>query len=203
MRLSFPALRTSLTLSLILGLITACASTPPAPDVDYKHSYDFSQVRTFAFQSGSGTASGNSARAFLSDMEVNRINDAIADALELKGMKMVDDAFQANVLIAWHLVAQEKTDVRTYNTGPSYGGGYGSYGGYNRSSMYNCWNCGGTQVSVRNYTQGTFIVDIIDPSLNQSVWRAVIQSKLKEKANPDQQAYNASAQRILAAFPPH
>jgi hypothetical protein len=197
------------TLSMKLGLIltalflAACASSPPTPDVDYKHDYDFSRIKTFSYLSNSGEASGNSARALLSDMEINRINDAISDTMELKGYRFVKDAFQADVLVTWHLIAQDKTDVRTYNTGPSYGGGYGGYRGYNRSASYNCWNCGGTQVSVKNYTQGTFIVDVVDPKMNQSVWRAVIQSKLKAKVNQDQQAYNAAAGRIFASFPPY
>lgn len=189
-----------LCLPLLAGLVAACASTPPAPDVDFKQDYDFSNIRTIALQPDSGGASGSSAMAIMSDMEINRINDGLADALTLKGLEFINDASKADALIAWHLIAQDKTDIRTYNTGPTYGGGYGYY---NRRALYNCWNCGGTQVSVRNYTEGTFIVDIIDPKLNQSVWRAVIQSKLKEKATRDQAAINAAAGRVLASFPPY
>lgn len=191
-----------LCLIFTTALLFACASTPKAPDVDYKHDYDFSRIKTFSYMSDSGGASGNSSRAFLSDMEINRINSALIDAMEIKGYKWVEDAFQADVLVNWHLFAQDKQKVSTFNSGPSYGASYGRYRGYNRSSMYNCWNCG-TEVRVSNYTQGTFIVDIIDPTLNQSVWRAVIQSKLKKQPNTDQQATNEAAQRVMAAFPPY
>jgi hypothetical protein len=203
MRNQFATLSMKLGLILSAIFIAACASSPPTPDIDYKHDYDFSRIKTFSYLSNSGEASGNSARALLSDMEINRINDAISDTMELKGYKFVKDAFQADVLVTWHLIAQDKTDVRTYNTGPSYGGAYGGYRGYNRSAFYNCWNCNNTQVRVTNYTMGTFIVDVVDPTLNQSVWRAVIQSKLKAKVNQDQQAYNAAAGRIFASFPPY
>ncbi len=196
-----PALK--LCLPLLAGLLVACTSTPNTPDVDYKQDYDFAKIKTVAFQKSSGSTSGNSAVAFMSDMEINRINDAIADAMAAKGYTIIQDTAKADALVSWHLAAQDKTDVRTYNTTGMGGvGGYGGYGGYNRYSRYNCWNCGGTQVSVKNYTEGTFIVDIIDPSLDQSVWRAIIQSKLKEKMVRDQASINAAATRVLAAFPP-
>ncbi len=197
-----PAIR--LCLVLTAALLAACASTPPTPDVDYKHDYDFSRIKTFSYLSNSGSASGNSARAFMSDMQINRINDAIVDTMEIKGYKFVEDAFQADVLVTWHLVAQDRQKVSTIPSGPSYGGYYGRgrYGGYNRSAMYNCWNCGGTEVRVTNYTEGTFIVDIVDPKLDQSVWRAVIQSRMKKEPTQDQQVVNEAAGRIFASFPP-
>jgi hypothetical protein len=198
--LATPAIR--LCLVFTAALLAACASTPPTPDVDYKHDYDFSRIKTFSYLSNSGGASGNSARAFMSDMEMNRINDAIVDTMEIKGYKFVEDAFQADVLISWHLVAQDKQKVSTIPSGPSYGGYGGGYGGYGRRAHYNCWNCGGSEVRVSNYTEGTFIVDIIDPQLDQSVWRAVIQSKLKKEPTQDQQAVNEAAGRIFASFPP-
>ncbi len=186
----------------VLVLLTGCETAPPQPDVDYKHDYDFSGIRTFSWQSDSGSSAGNSPRAFLSDIEINRINDALIDAMDRKGYRFVDDAFQADVLLSWHLFAQDKQDIRTYNTGPSMGGYYGGYRGYNRSAYYNCWNCGSTEVRVRNYTQGTFIVDVIDPKLNQSVWRSVVNTKMKKEPTTDQQAINEGAQRVMASFPP-
>jgi hypothetical protein len=83
-------------------------------------------------------------------------------------------------------------------------GGYGRYGGYNRYSSYNCWSCSPTQtnVSVSNYTAGTFIVDMIDPELQQSVWRAVTESKLKDEKMEEART-NEAAALIFESFPPH
>jgi hypothetical protein len=80
--------------------------------------------------------------------------------------------------------------------------------GYNRYAMYSCWSCMPmqTDVSVQNYTEGTFIVDMIDPDLRQSVWRGVTKSKLRgHSGNEDgnkQEAYNEAATVIFAEFPP-
>lgn len=186
----------------LTGLIAACATTPPEPVVDYNENFDFSGIKTIAFARGHGGTSGNTASMFLSDMQVNRIDDALSQALELKGFEVIENPQAADAVITWHLVAEQKTDVRTYNTGPSYGAAYGRYGSYNRRSMYSCWNCG-TDVRVTNYTQGTFIVDVIDPGLNQSVWRSIIQSKIKPNQENDHETRNAAANRIMAQFPPY
>jgi hypothetical protein len=184
---------------LVLGALSACSSAPPEPMVDFKKGHDFSAIKTLAFLPDSGGTSGDSPRVFMSSMQRERINDALTQAVEKKGITVIADPKKADALITWHLVAQEKTDVRTYDTGMNYGAGYGYY---NRRAGYNCWNCGGTEVRVKQYTQGTFIVDVLDPASNQSVWRSIIQSKLKGEVEQSQQPYNAAADRIMARFPP-
>ena len=59
-----------------------------------------------------------------------------------------------------------------------------------------------TDVRVSEYTQGTFIIDMIDLDENASVWRSVTQSKLKDETIRDQAALDSAATRVLAGFPP-
>ena len=187
-------------LALATTILAACSSGPPKPDVDYKADYNFMTVKTLAFYKNSGDVSGDNPLQ-LSDIQRNRVDEALRYALELKGLKLIDDASEADMLISWHLVTQNKTDVRTYHV-PDYG--YGGHYGYNRYSRYNCWSCTPyrTEVNVQNYTQGTFIVDMIDPELRQSVWRGVTQSKLKGQGNEEQASYNEAAVVIFESFPP-
>jgi hypothetical protein len=185
----------------VIILLAACASSPPKPTVDFKPDYNFAAVQTLAFYYKSGDSSGSNPVP-LSDMARNRIDLALENAFAKKGYQVVSDASAADLLISWHVVTQDKTDVRTYQT-PGMGMGYSRYGGYNRYSMYNCWGCmSQTEVSVQNYTEGTFIVDLIDPKLKQSVWRSLIQERIKGDMGRDQQKYNAAADNILASFPP-
>ena len=197
------ALRSLLLLSVSL-LLAACASGPPKPTVDYKSDYNFMPVKKIAFYRDSGQVSGDNPLQ-LSDIQRDRIDQALSYALGNRGFQIVDDTAQADLLLSWHLVTQHKTDVRTWET-PAYGAGfgYGGYGRYNRYSAYNCWSCAPTrtEVSVQNYTQGTFIVDMIDPAMKKSVWRGVTQSRLKGKHIEDQGKYNEAATAIFASFPP-
>tara|TARA_R110002072_G_scaffold141576_2_gene286821 strand:+ start:746 stop:1387 length:642 start_codon:yes stop_codon:yes gene_type:complete len=204
---SFRTISRALTVFLVSILLAACASGPPKPTVDYKADYDFSAVKTIAFYRNSGEVLGDNPMQ-LSDIQRDRIDEALSYALTNRGFQMVTDASKADLLLSWTLDTQNKTNVRTYQTptmGMGMGRGYGGYyGGYNRYSAYNCWNCAPTrtEVSVQNYTQGTFIVDLIDPELKKSVWRGVTQSRLKGQHSEDQGKYNAAATAIFASFPP-
>ena len=112
----------------------------------------------------------------------------------------MDKTADADLLLSWHLNLMDKTDVKTYDS-PSYGATV-EYSHYNRYAMYNRFNCiNQTDVRVSKYTQGTFIIDMIDPDENASIWRSVTQSKLKEETIRDQAALDSAAVRVLAAFP--
>jgi len=193
--------RSAFILFAIGILLAACASSPPKPVVDFKADHNFSSVKKIAFYDKSGQVIGSNPLQ-LSDMQRDRINEALSYALTNRGFQMVTDAAQADLLLSWSLITEQMTSVQTWNS-PAMG--YGAYyGHYNRYSGYSCWSCFPTQtdVTVQNYTRGTFIVDLIDPALRKSVWRSVIQSRLKGNQNADQDKYNETATVIFATFPP-
>ena len=176
-------------LLVLLGtvLITACSSTPTAT-MDFNPSYDFSGVRKIAIQPINRTVAST---VIVSDMQISRINETLTEELGRRGFQVVQNNADADMLLAWHLVTQERMDVRSFNT----------------STRYNCWNCGsmGTNVSVRQYTQGTFIVDMIDPIRLQAVWRSIFESRMRDQPDPASAAENrrAAATAIFAEFPPN
>ena len=185
--------------TLILLAVAACATKPPEPVVDFAPDYDFGQSKTIGFYALSGEVTGNNPTE-LTDFQRDRIDAALKAALEAKGFTFVDKTADADLLLSWHLNLMDKTDVKTYNS-PSYGASMG-YSRYNRYAMYSCYNCmNQTDVRVSEYTQGTFIIDMIDPDENASIWRSVTQSKLKEETIRDQAALDSAAVRVLAAFP--
>ena len=55
--------------------------------------------------------------------------------------------------------------------------------------------------SASRNTQGTFIIDMVDPDENASAWRSVTQSKLNDATIRDQAALDSAAMRELAGFP--
>ena len=186
--------------ALVAVTLAACATKPPEPAVDFAPDYNFSQPKTIGFYAMSGEVTGNNPTE-LTDFQRDRIDAALKSALEGKGFVFVDKTADADLLLSWHLNLMEKTDVKTYNN-PTYGASVG-YSRYNRYAMYNCYNCmNQTDVRVTEYTQGTFIIDMIDPIENASVWRSVTQSKLKEETIRDQAALDSAAVRVLAGFPP-
>ena len=180
--------------------LSAYASTPPEPAVDFAPDYNFSQPKTIGFYAMSGEVTGNNPTE-LTDFQRDRIDSALRSAPEVKGFEFVTKTADAGLLFSWHLNLMEKTDVKTYNN-PSHGASMG-YSRYNRYAIYSCYNCmNQTNIRFAEYTQGTFTIDMIDPVENASFWRSVTQSKLKEETIGDQTALYAAAMRVLAGFPP-
>jgi len=169
-----------------LAFTSAC-TTPLEATTDYDSSFDFSKIRKVAIQPIEREAL---SAINISDMQESRIDAALAEQLRLQGYEMVTDNTEADLYLVWHLVTEERTDVRTYNS----------------MSYYNCWGCGPSvsDVSVSQYTQGTFIVDMIDPLRNRSVWRSIIESRLSSRPDPDgaEARRKQAAATVLAEFPP-
>jgi hypothetical protein len=180
------SLRLAATLALLCAL-AACAGAPLKAVSDFDRQYDFSAVQSFAILPIDRTSA---AERLISDMQVGRINDALTTELRRRGFTVEGNAEDADLLLSWHLVTRERTDIRAYNT----------------ATAYNCWRCGPpvNDVSVRQYTEGTFIVDLIDPLKNQSVWRSTIQSEIRAQPDPERTADNRriAAQAVLEPFPP-
>lgn len=175
----------SIRWALLLVMLVGCASAPTA-QMDFDPAFDFSGVRTIAIQP---IDRSSATTVIVSDMQVSRIYQALTDELVRRGYQVVNDNADADMLLTWHLITQERMDVRSYNT----------------SIRYNCWNCsGGTNLRVTQFTQGTFIVDLIDPVRLQSVWRSTFESRLRDQPDPDRAEENrrAAAAAIFAEFPP-
>lgn len=174
---------------VLISLVAACSSLsrPLVADTDYDDQYDFSHVKKIAIQPFNRTSPD---AILISDMQVSRINQALSQELQARGYEMVPDNSDADLLLTWHLVVKDKTDVRSYNN----------------MSYYNCWRCGPavSDIRVYQYQQGTFIVDMIDPVRNRSVWRATIQSRLKSEPDPAESEVRRTeaAKAVFAQFPP-
>tara|TARA_B110000503_G_scaffold12861_1_gene17513 strand:- start:90 stop:710 length:621 start_codon:yes stop_codon:yes gene_type:complete len=186
--------------AVAFSVLAACSSAPPKPNVDFSPNHDFNSDKKIGFYALSGRTTGDNPTQ-MTNFQRDRIDAALKNALEAKGFTVVSETNDADLLISWHLNTAEKTDVRTYNS-PSYGMTAG-YSRYNRYAGYNCYSCfNNTEVSVNNYTQGTFIIDMIEPESGKSVWRSVTQSKLDGDAIKNQAKIDGAARLVLQNFPP-
>jgi hypothetical protein len=174
---------------LFFLLVSACSSTPTAT-MDFDPGFDFSGVRKIAIQPLDRTVSSTED---VSDIQAGRLNQSLTDELSRRGYEVVSDNADADMLLTWHLVTQERTQIRSYNA---------------MSARYtSCWQCGPTSngsVRVTQYTRGTLIVDLIDPVRMQSVWRSVIESRLREQRDLEQAAETrrTAVDAIFVGFPP-
>jgi hypothetical protein len=152
-----------LTTVLILTL-TGCASGP-AITVNMAPGTDISNFQTFGFMQQLGTDRSNGARTPMSTWLMNSVSTEMTS----RGLKHSESP---DLLVDFFITTEERMDVRTT---PS------SMHSMHRSH----WNrgCCSTwptyQTTVRQYTQGTLLIDLIDPAANALVAEGAAQSRLR------------------------
>lgn len=134
---------------------------------------NLAQYHTYAWHSGvSGQAQG------IGEQEVR---SALQAQLAEKGLTLATNA-PPEFLVAYHGKKEQKTEV--------YSGGYG-YWGYG-------W---GGFPDVQTYTQGTLIVDFIDPQTNKVFWRGTASGVLDNPDNPDMSKIDTAVAKLVQQYP--
>lgn len=195
---------------LSISLLNAC-SNPIDYSSDFRVNTDFAAYKTYAWRApNEHTATTNNYIA--SEIVDERIRTNIDNQLAAKGFTKVD-ATTVDFLVNYSITAEDKIDIKTYNTysgyGPGWGGGYygrmGSpYGYYGMS--YGMGTMGvGTETRVSEYQQGTFVLDVIDSKEDSLVWRGTAEGKMSNGTYTPQERdarISTIVGEVLAGFPP-
>ena len=142
-------------------LLAACASGPTiitnlSPDAD------FSRLRTYDFMQQLSTDRPNGVRTSLSTMLINSMSREMAS----RGFEQSDTP---DLLVNFFVNTEDRLDVRTVPTGTS----FHSF----RHGRYSTW--GGYRTSVRQYTQGTLSIDLVDVANRVLAWEGVAEGRLR------------------------
>ncbi|RCU50015.1 DUF4136 domain-containing protein [Corallincola holothuriorum] len=172
---------------LILMMTLFACTSKPRTDVDYDTSYDFLQMKTYAW------LAQPPEDAQTTSLHALRVQESVDAELSRRGMTLVDSE-QADVLLAYHLVIDTKYNVDNYYS-------RWGYRSYHRDRV------GGFGVSntrVREYQVGTLLIDMIDPVKKQVIWRGSMSSRVKKNVAPEERdvMIRQSVVDILAPFPP-
>jgi hypothetical protein len=161
-----PILMKNIMLILIcLASITGCSTTYSA-DTDRDENYDFQAIKSY-FVDGD-TQFKN---PMISDIDRSRINDAIDNEFNVHGLISTDKE-NADVFISYFVVTNDKINIRSSGHSPYYG--YNSRFGHSYGYSY-----GTTNINTKNYTQGTFVIDIVDNKTKKTVWRSTLVKPIK------------------------
>ncbi len=172
-----------LILSVSLLALAAC-STSPRIGTDYDPEHDFGHIQSYHILDKK-RATGDLINA--------RIVHAVNNSMTSRGITLAN-AEEADILIDFMVVAKDKTRVTSYNTGYGYHGyGYGRGYGY---------GYGGNSVDVRQYTEGTLLLDLIDPKENRTVWRGTVSAVVKQRSVEEKtEIANSYTEAIIAEMP--
>ena len=168
-------------------LITACASGPRVHSVVLPDT-DFQTFKTFMFSDAVLPSEDR-----YQGIEGRYLIEAIRAELLARGMTETNDA---DVLVNFHVSKKEKISSTVTPTASlgyySYRGrvGYGSSIGMT------------TEAAVRQYTEGTLNIDVVDAAKKQVVWEGVAIGRLKEKPPEDLQGLvNSIVAEIFSQYP--
>ena len=181
-------MRKLLTIASALVLIlTGCASGPTIT-VNSAPGTDLSSFQTFNFIQPLGTDRSNGARTPMSTMLMN----SVSRELTSRGLRQSDSP---DLLVDFFVTTENRIDVRTTSTGM-------------HSVHRSHWNqrCCSTwptyQTTVRQYTEGTLLIDLIDPGRNAMVAEGAAQSRIRSNEVTQQQMDDVVGQ-IMADMMPH
>ena len=183
-------LRQLLAASLVV-LLAACGGI--AVNTDYDTSRDLSQLKTYAWLTPEKKLVVDPLVE--NDLMDRRVKRAVEQQLAAQGFRKASGDEGADFLVNYHVVAEDKLEVDTF---------------YDNFGYYPCWGCyyghprfGGRDVTVRQYKQGTFMLDVVDPASKALIWRGVAGRKLNNGTPAERDAYvNGIVTAILAKFPP-
>jgi len=160
-------------LLLLAALLTSCSSV--VVKSDYDPETNFTQYKTFDFMPHPNKPGAN-------PFNQKRIEAAVEQALVAKGFQKQDSG-RPDLLVAYHTNVRDKIDVDTY--------GY-RYGRYGRRV--------GTYTTVREYQQGTLVIDFVDAQSKDLVWRGWAKGEVNDSVSKEK--VDDTVAKILAKYPP-
>jgi len=181
---------------VILSLTFPGCSSAPTYEFDYDKSFDFDGLKTYRwYDDVVDSRVADYRRRNPSD---KRVREAVGREMARRGF--IESATgQVDFWLNYSLSKQKQRveNITGYGEGFHGGAAAGTYGrgvslGYS------------TGPSVREYEDGTAVLDVIDAKTQRIVWRGIAEGRLKNERNMKDK-YNATVkvtQELLAEFPP-
>ena len=175
-----------LTALVLLALLGGCATGPRVEAVRSPEA-TFDAYRTFTFHRPLGTDRQEGAGTILSQT----LRRATRAELEALGYEYVesDGDLQVNFFV------ETREVVEGLRRNPSIGIGYGIF-----HRHYGVWADYGTDV--RQYTEGTLHVDVVDAETNQLVWEGIARGRQSDAdLTFDPERVEDAVSRVFERFP--
>lgn len=166
-------------------LLTACAAPQPKIQSNYDRSVDFSRYRTYNIM----PSAGRNAEGY-ETLVGQSIRSAVEQEMESRGY--VKDE-HPDLLVNFSVTVKQVQKVSTVPTAgppPPY---------YYRGGIYRTWPTYSYDTWVREYHEGTLLIDIVDAQQKQLVWEAAGSGRLKKPLTEDIDARASKAVALLFA----
>lgn len=186
--------RTLVALATLPFLAGGCSTLQVSTDYDTKA--DYGALKTYCWAEPDTAQRG--------DPRINwpfvdeRVRRAVDQELAAKGYAQAP-AGQADFTLVYYLVLENKVEA-VHAAVPAM---YPMYG-YRYSVGRNVYWTSTPPTEVRQYTEGSLILDIVDARTKQALWRGTARARLIENAKPAEreQRINDAVKALLKKFPP-
>ncbi|MEN1929066.1 DUF4136 domain-containing protein [Luteimonas sp. MJ250] len=175
--------------SLLVGLVTACA-TGPRISSDSDPRVDFSAYRTFAFYSPLAIE-----REGYASLVSGRMKAAARAEMESRGYRYSEQ--EPDLWLNINAYMQQRTDVSTIpDVDYAYYYSY-RYRGYVAMPYWR------DRTTVSRYTEGTMNIDLVDADRNTLVWEGIAVGRVRRNQDPLERdaAIDSTIAEIFAAYP--
>ena len=167
---------------LLTFLLAACASGPQIAS-NVNPGTDFRVFETYGFIQPLGTDHSSGARTPLS----TRLMGSMSREMTARGLSRSDNP---DLLIDFIVATEERVDVRSTPTHTVHRSHWGR--------SFTTWPT--YQTTVRQYTQGSLIIDLIDPSRNMLVAEGGAQTRINSNTTFTQKEVDDVVGQIMASI---
>jgi len=192
-----------------LALLLSSCSSDITVGSDFNTNIDFSSYRSYRWHEGNEFNLA-SQQYLANDLVDQRIRDSVDSAMLAKGIRSRANG-PVDFLINYTVTTNDRVDVDTYNTYSGHAPGW-SYGGYGALGPYRYGGVGigysygtsNTDTRVTTYSEGTIILDIVEPIGSTLVWRGTAEGKVEQDRSQSErtEVIEDAVNRILSGFPP-
>ena len=161
------------TLIGMAGLLLSTSARAQDVTYDYDKTANFAALKTYAWVNGAAVGD---------QINHQRIVSAVDSQLAAKGVRKVDEAAGAALLVGYHVVITRDVEVN----------GNGARVGRLASAR------------VQEVPVGSLVVDLLDAKTRAVVWRGVATRDLDLKASPEQREKNIrkAVEKLFKHYPP-
>jgi len=172
--------------ALVTAMLAGCATIEVGSDYDPEA--DFAALRTYAWLPDQDRMVGE--HRIYDTLLDTRVRNAVDRELAGRGFAR-GEADAVDFYVAYHAGIETKVDVRSINSALGYGEGL--------------WGQEiGPGSDVREYDQGTLLLDVVEPDGRQLLWRGSASVIVSDTDDPEERSrrIDEAVERMLARFPP-
>lgn len=179
-----------LTITAVTVLFFSQCSNKLTISYDYDKDADFTQYETYSFY-GWAKESGQ----IINDLDKARIEKAVADELQKRGLKYVEK--DGDLTVSLFIQLDQKKGVNTYTDhfavspfGYRYGPGWGWGYGYST-----------TRYHEYDYLVGTLVIDVFDHDQKKLIWQGVGSQTVDDNPKTREYGIKRAVRGIMSKYP--